>query len=139
LPFNIYPVKVCALNFIEEVRCNRISEDLDKSLKENGKQSKSIEDLVSYRLHTIVVLTLLVLLSICSLLVDDLRIIFGIVGAFSEAIINFILPGIFLMMTEYKLKERNVPLIVLGFAIAAFGIIYFMMSNYYTFMKIINM
>ena len=111
---------------------------MDRSLKENGKQSKSIEDVVSYKLHTVVVVTLLVLLSVCSLLVDDLRVIFGIIGAFSEAILNFILPGIFLMVTEYRLKSRSIPLIILGFSIAAFGLIYFTLSNYYTVMKMIS-
>jgi hypothetical protein len=138
LPFNIYPVKLCVLNFIEEVRSKRISQDLEASLKENGKSSKSIEDEVSYELHTCVALSLLVLLSVCSLLVDDLRVVFGIIGTFSEAIINFILPGIFLMVTEYKMKTTNWLLIFVGFALSAFGTIYFFTSNYYTLMKLLS-
>ena len=33
LPFNIYPVKLCVFNFVEEIRSNKISRDLDEFLE----------------------------------------------------------------------------------------------------------
>ena len=102
LPFNIYPVKLCVFNFIEEIRSNRISKDLDTFLKGNNTsehKTKGIEDLVSKEFHNGVVISIMVLICIFSLLVDDLRVVFGIIGTFAEAIINFIMPGVLLVVT----------------------------------------
>lgn len=54
--------------------------------------------MVSQELHNGVAIGIMVLLCGFSLVVDDLRVVFGIVGTFSEAIINFIMPGVFLLI-----------------------------------------
>lgn len=140
LPFNIYPVKLCVFNFVEEMRSNRISKDLDTYLAQNNTSSlqktKGIEDLVSKEFHNGVVVSIMVLLCIFSLVVEDLRVIFGIIGTFSEAIINFIMPGVLLLVTERHKKEKNSLHLVVGVVMAVFGFAYFFISNYFTVMKL---
>ena len=73
---------------------------------ENTKNEliRPVEDEVSKRVHTIVVLVLLISICIVALSIDDLTVLFGIIGAFSEAVTNFILPGLFIYMTANKLN-----------------------------------
>ena len=82
IPFNFYPVKECVINFIYK-----------------GEQ-------ISDKKHTILVLILLFAICATSVFVEDLRVLFGIIGAFSEAITNFILPGLFLAVTEAKMGNQ---------------------------------
>jgi hypothetical protein len=67
----------------------------------------NIEDAVSDRMHQRLVLTLLVIISVSSFLVEDLRLVFGVIGSFSEAISNFVCPGLFLYATELKLVKAK--------------------------------
>ena len=117
------------LNLIEELRSNRISGNLNKKLKirrtvappdlqedqfiRDGRQQlnasingeKNIEDVVSNETHTAVVVFLHIIIFLMCLFVTDLTIVFGIIGAFSEAFINTILSGLFLICTELKARE----------------------------------
>jgi hypothetical protein len=43
----------------------------------------------------------MVLVAIGSMVIKDLTIVFGIIAAFSESLINFTLAGVFLLLTEY--------------------------------------
>ena len=142
LPFNIYPVKLCVFNFVEEIRFNRISKDLDtflvNSQNTSHQKTKGIEDLVSDQFHNGVVISIMVLLCIFSLVVEDLRVVFGIIGTFSEAIINFIMPGVLLLVTQRQKKEKNQLHIGIGLVMAVFGALYFFISNYFTVMKLIK-
>jgi len=68
--------------------------------KDTFADEKNIEDVVDEKTHTIVVLTLMVLISSMSMFVKDLTIVYSIIAAFSESFINFILAGLFLICTE---------------------------------------
>ena len=59
----------------------------------------SIEDVVSKRTHHSVSVCLLLAVTVSALFTKDLRKIFALVGCFSEALLNFILPGWFLLLT----------------------------------------
>ena len=102
----MYALKVCSLNVIEELRSHKISKTM-KSKLFNFENFESIEDSVSFKQHTSVVVILLLCASAISLLVDDLGIIFAIIGSFSESTTNFILPGIFLILTETRMKKSD--------------------------------
>lgn len=92
---------------------------------------------ISDKQHNILVLTLLFLVCATSVFVDDLRVIFGIIGAFGEAITNFILPGLFLAVTEAKMGKQK-SIICLGVIFVAFGLSYFVASNYYIILKLVR-
>ena len=112
IPFNIYPLKECVINFIYK------------------------DEYISDKKHTVLVLVLLWPISATSVFVDDLRVLFGIIGAFSEAITNFILPGLFLAVTEAKLgKKSSIPL---GVIFVAFGLSNFIASDYYIILKLVR-
>ena len=113
IPFNFYPVKECAINLMFK------------------------DGVISDQQHTLLVLTLLLAICFTSVFVDDLRVLFAIIGAFSEAITNFILPGMFLAITEAKMSKR-VGTIGLGITFVAFGLVYFIASNYYIIVKLIR-
>ena len=74
--------------------------------KDTFADDKNIEDVVSERTHTIVVITLMVLISTISMFVKDLTIVYGVIAAFSESFINFILAGLFLICTENTQRRR---------------------------------
>jgi hypothetical protein len=76
IPYTIYPVKECALNMV------------------------SNKAPVSDQKHTMVALCLLFAISLTSVFVNDLTVVFGIIAAFLEATTHFILPGLFLIITE---------------------------------------
>ena len=71
---------------------------------EDVQCEKSIEEEVSETTHTVVVLINLASIAIISMFVTDLTIVFGIIAAFSEAFVNAILAGVFLITTEYNSK-----------------------------------
>ena len=63
--------------------------------------------------------------------------VFGVIGAFSEAITNFFLPGIFLFVTELKMKQLgSFKQAGMGFLLMVFGVVYFSMSLYFIISKL---
>lgn len=98
---------------MEEIRENKISKELHNALKSSDRESmrvttkKPIEDTVSDQLHASVVLVLLFSIALTSLYVTDLTLVFGIIGAFGESLVNFILPGAFLLATAKKLHRMD--------------------------------
>ena len=137
LPFVFFPAKICVLNLIEELRGKRISQELQKQINGEESCSSGIEETVSDEVHNSIAITLLVAITVSSLLVDDLRVVFGVIGAFSEAITNFFLPGIFLFVTELKLRERGSKKQAgIGFLLMVFGVVYFSMSLYFIISKL---
>lgn len=106
LPFNFHPLKVCVLNLIGEFRSRKITNELDEIFKMNEKDGempskKAIEEIVSTCQHASVVSVLIICIAIAALFISDLTIVFGIVGAFCENLVNFVLPGAYLFVTGY--------------------------------------
>ena len=86
-----------------------------------------------------------------AILIDDLTVIFGMIAAFSESMLNFVFPGSFFLIGShlaYKYssgdfkKGKEIPekasvtkrTIVQGFILM--GLCYFSLSNYYNFKKL---
>ena len=66
LPFVIYPLKVCALNMIEEIRSKRVSTELSNQINGDSTCCQSVEEQVRDHTHNSVVLMLLIGISISS-------------------------------------------------------------------------
>ena len=98
---------------------------------------RGIEERVSDEVHNTTAISLLLAITLSSLLVDDLRVVFGVIGAFSEAITNFFLPGIFLFVTELRMKQLgSFKQAAIGFLLMGFGVVYFSMSLYFIIRKL---
>lgn len=147
-PFNFHPLKTCALNFIQEIRTGAISAELQDTFKVGIDASirvtrKPIEDTASDSQHSGVVFTLLIGIAAVALYVKDLTLVFGVIGAFGESLVNFILPGAFLLVTAYKLWDLDPPnrreyglQMLAGSIVTGFGIFYFIVSNINTYRKL---
>jgi len=104
---------------------------------------KPIEDTASDSQHSGVVLCLLISIAAVALYVKDLTLVFGVIGAFGESLVNFILPGGFLLVTAYRLwgldpqnrREYGLQMLA-GSIVTAFGIFYFIVSNINTYRKL---
>mmetsp|Transcript_5474 Transcript_5474/g.9275 ORF Transcript_5474/g.9275 Transcript_5474/m.9275 type:complete len:90 (+) Transcript_5474:1449-1718(+) len=89
---------------------------------------------------------MLTMISVGSLFIRDLRTVFGIVGLYSEAITNFILPGLFLVITQSKILSAQLNpqttspcakflYLGQGALTLVFGVAYFMVGNFLIFKK----
>ena len=148
-PFNFHPLKLCVLNFLQEIRTGAISAELEDAFKMSAGNSisvsrKPIEDTASDSQHSSVVLGLLIAIAGVALYVTDLTLVFGVVGAFGEALVNFILPGGFLVATARQLwhldpqnRDEYARQILAGSIVCAFGTFYFFVSNYNTYKKLV--
>lgn len=147
-PFNFHPLKLCALNVIQEIRTGEVSAELEDTFKQSADPSirvsrKPIEDTASDSQHSGVVLGLLIGIAGVALYVKDLTLVFGVIGAFGESLVNFILPGGFLLATAYRLwdldpqnrREYGLQMLA-GSIVAGFGILYFITCNINTYKKL---
>ena len=85
----------------------KIEDDGQDSTDCSGDLNKNIEETVNQATHNFVVILMLVLIASMSLFVSDLTIVYGIIAAFSEAFINLILSGLFLVCTEYNIRKMK--------------------------------
>ena len=73
-----------------------------------------------------------------ALVINDLSLIFGMIAAFSESMLNFILPGLFFYSGLIELEIVSFPKKI-GCSIFVFvGLTYFVQSNYYNYLKIMG-
>ena len=86
--------------------------------------------------YNFVVLTYAFSIAISAILIDDLSLVFGMFAAFSESLLDFVLPGfIFVAAVNYSGKSRPCAKFVAAtFGLAGFG--YFCLSNYWNLIKI---
>ena len=90
------------------------------------------------------------MLAICltACVVDDLTLVFGFLSGVAECLITFILPSVFWFISLKIEKEQSHPKTktksvaiwekaVVGLFLA-FGVAYFMVSNYYNVVKILR-
>jgi hypothetical protein len=74
---------------------------------------------------------------LCAVLIDDITIIFGFFAAISESTINFILPGLFyLISTKLAGKKWNFFTAAGSFLYIIVGIFIFFFANYNNYLKI---
>ena len=111
LPFLFFPIKQSTLTLIREFEDNVFSKKMERQIKmyrgaldaedNNGfiKENK-VKDVnpmtdASDRLFYLVCAAWLIINIAVSCLVDDLSLVFGVVGSWNESMLNFIFPGIF--------------------------------------------
>lgn len=73
--------------------------------------------------------TFLLAIITSAIVIDDLTIVFGMIAAFSESMLNFVFPGLFFIIGAKSRKKS-----VIGFI--GIGLIYFTVSNYYNLKKV---
>ena len=66
---------------------------------------------------------------VSAILINDLTIVFGMIAACSESLLNFVFPGLFFTIGAKKLMSSVGSFIGLG-------MLYFLVSNYYNLMKV---
>jgi len=68
---------------------------------------------------------------LCAILIDDITIIFGFFAAISESTVNFILPGLFYLISTRLAGKKWNPLTAFGSVIyVIFGVFLFFFANY---------
>jgi uncharacterized membrane protein YjjP (DUF1212 family) len=71
-----------------------------------------------------------------ALAINDLSLIFGMIAAFSESMLNFILPGLFFLNGLMYLEIESGPKRMLSSLFTFLGLAYFVTSNYYNYLKV---
>jgi hypothetical protein len=71
-----------------------------------------------------------------ALTINDLSLIFGMIAAFSESMLNFILPGLFFLNALHYLYIESFPKKMLSSLFVFLGLAYFVTSNYYNYKKV---
>ena len=91
-----------------------------------------MSDSCTYYTVCLIYLAAVVFSAIC---IDDLSFIFGVIAAFSESTLNFILPALLMLVTGRK----NAPLFnTLTALFAVTGMWYFSVSNYFNWAKLMR-
>lgn len=162
IPFIFLPGKECLLMIIDEVRHKTISQqiakriDLIRSLNQanNTKSSNNasltpnlfVEEEVnaakiSYRIPNGIyysqTIGLFMLQMLLAILIDDITIIFGFFAAISESSINFILPGLFYIISHKVAHKRpNIFASIGSYVFLVIGIFLFFAANVNNYFKI---
>ena len=120
------------------------------------------EDSMPYSVYLVCIFVYLILVACAAILIDDLTLIFGIIAGVAECTTVFILPSIFYLVAcrqEDKKHEEYERLVSLGqlpnkdrlrkkggktatrllvYVYLIFGIVYFIISNYFNFAKMVR-
>jgi len=70
-----------------------------------------------------------------ALALDDLSLIFGMIAAFSESMLNFVLPGLFFLTALNYVGIDSVCLKITATLFTILGLTYFCTSNYFNYLK----
>ena len=73
-----------------------------------------------------------------ALSINDLSLIFGMIAAFSESMLNFILPGLFFLSGLHILEIDSFPKKMISRLFTFLGLAYFVISNYYNYIKVVG-
>jgi len=74
-----------------------------------------------------------------ALCLDDLSLIFGMIAAFSESMLNFVLPGLFFLTGMRYVNDKNICLKFIAIIFTCIGLVYFTVSNYFNVVKFLRM
>ncbi|CDW85330.1 UNKNOWN [Stylonychia lemnae] len=151
IPFIFLPGKECLLMMIDEALKNTISKQIEIRIatlragnvslnisrldeEVNGAQIALRVSTPLYISYTIGLFSLQMLLAV---LIDDITLIFGFFAAISESTINFILPGLFYIIS-FKIagKKPNIWAIIGSYIYVVVGIFLFFFANYNNIIKI---
>lgn len=151
IPYNFYPGKVMALNFITEYRHRSFSKILEQKINKSKNEEDDFElqkdneepemkevdparDTDDLTYNT-VVLVGAVGIAYFACIIDDLSFVFGVMAAFSEALLDNILPGIIFILAVRHVKHKRCCANFMAFLFAFVGLIYFILTNYWNVIK----
>ena len=75
---------------------------------------------------------------VAALSINDLSLIFGMIAAFSESMLNFILPGMFYKAGLNSLYIDSIPKKMMSSLFTFLGLAYFVISNYFNYVKVMG-
>lgn len=73
-----------------------------------------------------------------ALALDDLSLIFGMIAAFSESMLNFVLPGLFFLTGLAYVGIESIFLRIIASMFTFLGLTYFVTSNYFNYIKLMR-
>lgn len=111
-----------------------ISENIDD---EPPAQYDVINDCDDFTYYS-VVFGFLAAIVAAAFVINDLSLIFGLIAAFSESMLNFILPGLFFLNGLMYLGVDSPPKKMAASLFVFLGLAYFVYSNYFNLVKITN-
>jgi hypothetical protein len=137
IPYLFFPGKLSVLNVYQEYKKKCFSEAIERRMKKTDLEMVDDADeepidvvaLTDDLTYYSVCFTFLLAIIISAILIDDLTVIFGMIAACSESLLNFVFPGLF-----FIIGAKNPKPTVIGFV--GLGLIYFMVSNYYNLIKV---
>ena len=85
--------------------------------------------------YNTVVLTGAIGIAYFACIIDDLSFVFGVMAAFSEALLDNILPGIIFIRAVKHVKHKRCCANFIAFLFAFVGFLYFLLTNYWNVVK----
>lgn len=112
-------------------------------MKESANDFKpdelAIQDRVPTLVYTFLTVTLFTLQIVFAILIDDITLIFGFFAAIAETVYNFILPGLFcLISSRIAGKKCDLKWTILSYLFIAIGTVFFIASNIRNIQKILS-
>tara|TARA_B110000285_G_C14670491_1_gene400101 strand:- start:80 stop:328 length:249 start_codon:yes stop_codon:yes gene_type:complete len=68
-------------------------------------------------------------------IIDDLGFVFGVMAAFSETLLDNVLPGIIFILGVRHVKQKRCCATFCAFVFALVGFLYFLLANYWNVIK----
>lgn len=157
IPYLFFPGKMSVLNALQEYRFRVFSKVLEANIQHKEKAlvkaaddfnnasgldvSEEMEKEVDVindcdnKTYYGVCFCFLGAVVAAALCLDDLSLIFGMIAAFSESMLNFVLPGLFFLTGLNYVNSDKVLLKLVAIVFTCIGLLYFTVSNYFNFIK----
>jgi hypothetical protein len=162
IPYLFFPGKMSILNALLEYREEKFSRVLQRNIEnqekllakadqadfggselnfseindDNGDDEIDVMNECDDKTYYIVTFAFLFAICAAALSLDDLSLIFGMIAAFSESMLNFVLPGLFYMTGLAFIGDNDRPIAKLAASLFTFiGLAYFVISNYFNYVK----
>lgn len=129
IPYLFFPGKLSILNAYQEYKKRCFSRAIEKAMQKTDLEDPEDDPidviaLTSDRTYYSICLGFLTAIIISAILIDDLTIVFGMIAACSESLLNFVFPGMFFIIGAKCAKPSVISFV-------GIGILYFAISNYY--------
>ena len=132
IPYLFFPGKLSILNAYQEYKQGCFSKAIERQMNATDLEDDDPIDVVAlssdFTYYSVCFLFLSSIIA-SAILIDDLTIVFGMIAAWSESLLNFVFPGLFFTIGAKKLMPSVGSFIGLG-------MLYFLVSNYYNLMKV---
>ena len=84
--------------------------------------------------HNIIAIGYLGFIIVTAIKIDDLTLMFGMISSFAECMLNFIVPGMILILGAWKELSCGMRVLAIGYVLI--GVVYFCTSNAFNMMKV---